>query len=132
MENRREGKKPPLQKIGLKVLSFLTNLENIILAFLDKGGAPHPETVCPPCKLMPLPYFWSENNSITKEIFITIDSPLEKSPRRKPVLLYTDSNMERRENSTDSPDSQSVSLCTDQQMDQELLQARNQHHCGYN
>ena len=42
------------------------------------GGAPW--GILPPWKLLPLPEIWSQNNSITKEICITIDFA---SPRKK-------------------------------------------------
>ena len=46
------------------------------------GGAPWGSL--PPWKLLPVPEIWSENNSITKEICITIDfAPLEKNPGDK-------------------------------------------------
>ena len=56
-----------------------------IPGFFPQGGqgAP-PEAVCPLQTLLP-PEIWSENNSIAKEICITIDfAPPEKIPGRKP------------------------------------------------
>ena len=46
----------------------------------------------PPENFCPLPEIWSENNSITKEICITIDFPLsvKKIPRRKPLKYNVD------------------------------------------
>ena len=50
---------------------------NYMTGFLPRGaGAPLPEAVCLPQRLLPLPEIWFENNrkiSITKEICITID-----------------------------------------------------------
>ena len=60
-----------------------------ILAFFHRGkgarGAPWGSL--PPSETLPLPEIWSENNSITKEICITIDfAPPEKIPERKPAF----------------------------------------------
>ena len=79
----------------LKVLNLNSSINGtivgivwrFILAFFHGGGVP-PRGSLSPWKLSSLPEIWSENNSITKEICITIDfALLKKIPGRKPVSL---------------------------------------------
>ena len=71
-----------------KSLNFpsCVNSSPLPLAFIHKGTLPLRQF--PPWKLLSFPEIWPKNNSITKEICITIDPPPRKNSQKKARVLW--------------------------------------------